>query len=124
MKLIELQKYGDYSVIMRQDEKGNPVITNPFVVAWGAAKDDDGEVMDWGNGHYFDDLFTAVDFARQRGCSVPGYYRLEEIATETITALTENDDIWGWQVVTDRVDLNEHESEYFGIDEEEFEKWK
>lgn len=124
MKLIELQKYGDYSVIMRQGEKGNLIKINPFVVAWGATKDDDGEVVDWGNGHYFDDLFTAVDFARQRGCNVPSYYRLEEIATETITALTEHDDIWGWQVVTDRVDLNEHESEYFGIDEEEFEKWK
>lgn len=124
MKFIELQKYGSYSVVVRQDDKGNPIKINPFVVAWGARKDEDGEVIDWCNGHYFDDLFTAVDFARQRGCTVPSYYRLEEIATIGIEQLTNTDDLVSWSIVTDHIELDDHEAEYFGISVDELNKYK
>ena len=66
MKFIELQKYGNYSVILRQDDNGNPLVIEPFVVAC-MPNIQDGEIIDWAYGHYFDDLFNAVDFARSRG---------------------------------------------------------
>lgn len=124
MKFIELQKYGCYSVIVRQDDKGNPIKIDPFVVAWGVRKDEDGEVIDWYNGNYFYNLFAAVDCARQKGCTVPSYYRLEEIATIAIDNLTNDDDLVSWSIITDEMELDDYEAEYFGISVDELSKYK
>ena len=91
MKMIELQKYGKYSVILRLNEKGNPIAIEPFVVAC-MPRIEDGEVIDWAFGHYFGDLFNAVDFARQKETGM-SYYRLEEIASKAIHEIVSGDEV-------------------------------
>ena len=119
MKLIELQKYGNYSVIVRQDDKGNPIVIDPFVVACGVNKDKDGEVMDWDFGHYFDDLFNATDFARSRGKQIPvQYYRLEEIAGKAIDGLIQDDEDSAYEYFANEIEMDSHEAEYFGLNAE------
>lgn len=115
MKLIELQKYGNYSVIMRQDDKGNPIVIEPFVVACGVNKDKDGEVIDWDFGHYFDDLFRATDFARSRGIGYMQYPRLEEIAGKAVDGLVEDDEDTAYEYFANEIEMDSHEAEYFGL---------
>ena len=116
MKLIELQSYGDYSVVMRQGDNGNPIATQPFVVAYGVNKQN-GEVIDWVRGHYFDDLFNATDFARARGKNIPvQYYRLEEIAGKAIDGLIEDDEESAYEYLAREVEIDYDEAEYFGLD--------
>ena len=92
MKLLELQKYGEYSVILRQDENGNHLLVSPFVVA-AYPNIKDGEVMDWAWGHYFEDLFEAVNYARTRTETYhPNYHRLNEIASKAIDGLVQDDE--------------------------------
>ena len=125
MKLIELQKYGQYSVIVRQDDKGNPIVIEPFVVACGVNKDKDGEVIDWDFGHYFDDLFNATDFARARGKQIPVcYYRLEEIAGKAIDGLIEDDEESAYEYFANEIEMDEHEADYFGLNKELLESYK
>ena len=125
MKLIELQKYDNYSVIVRQDDKGNPIVINPFVVACGVNKDKDGEVIDWSFGHYFDDLFNATDFARARGKQIPvQYYRLEEIAGKAIDGLIQDDEDSAYEYFANEIEMDSHEAEYFGLKPELLDDYK
>lgn len=115
MKFIELQKYENYSVIVRQDDKGNPIVIEPFVVAYGANKDKDGEIIDWDFGRYFDDLFNATDFARSRGTRYMQYSRLEEIASKAIDGLVEDDEDSAYEYFANEIEMDSHEAEYFGL---------
>lgn len=116
MKLVKLQSYGNYSVVMRQDDKGNPIVVQPFVVAYGV-NEQNGEVIDWAYGHYFDDLFNATDFARARGKHIPvQYYRLEEIAGKVIDGLIEDDEESAYEYLAREVEIDYDEAEYFGLD--------
>ena len=124
MKLIELQKYGSYSVIVRQDDKGNPIVIDPFVVAYGVNKDEDGEVIDWGNGHYFGDLFNATDYARARGNGYMQYPRLEEIAGKAIDGLIQDDEDTAYEYLVNEIEMDYHEAEYFGLNTELLEEYK
>lgn len=124
MKFIELQKYGNYSVIVRQDDKGNPLAIDPFVVACGANKDKDGEVIDWDFGHYFGDLFRATDFARSRGTGYMQYPRLEEIASKAIDGLIEDDEETAYEYLVNEIGMDSNEAEYFGIDAELLDGYK
>lgn len=124
MKLIELQKYDNYSVIVRQDDKGNPIAIDPFVVACGANKDKDGEVIDWSFGHYFDDLFNATDFARSRGTGYMQYSRLEEIASKAIDGLVEDDEDTAYEYFANEIEMDSHEAKYFGLNAELLDDYK
>ena len=115
MKFIELQKYGNYSVIVRQDDNGNPIVIEPFVVACGVRKQD-SEVIDWDFGHYFGELFNAVDFARSRGTGRMQYPRLEEIASKAIDGLVEDDEENAYEYFANEMEMDSHEAEYFGLD--------
>lgn len=124
MKLIELQKYGDYSVIVRQDDKGNPIVIEPFVVACGVNKQD-GEVVDWGFGHYFDDLFEAVNYARTKTeIYHPNFHRLCEIASKAIDGLVEDDEETAYEYFANEIEMDSHEAEYFGLNPELLDDYK
>ena len=124
MKFIELQKYGEYSVIVRQDDCGNLIEINPFVVAYGVNKHN-GKVVDWGLGHYFDDLFNATDFARARGKQIPvQYYRLEEIAGKAIDGLVEDDEDTAYEYFANEIEMDSDEAEYFGLNAELLDSYK
>lgn len=125
MKLIELQKYGNYSVIVRQDDKGNPIVIDPFVVVCGANKDKDGEVLDWDFGHYFGDLFDAVNFARTKTETFkPNYYRIDEIASKVIDGLIQDDEETAYEYLAREVEIDSHEADYFGLNKELFDSYK
>lgn len=124
MRFIELQKYGCYSVILRQDDKGNPIVVEPFVVACNP-NIKDGEVIDWAFGHYFDDLFNATDFARARGSQIPvQYYRLEEIAGKAIDGLIQDDEDSAYEYFANEMEMDSHEAEYFGLNAELLDDYK
>ena len=125
MKFIELQKYDNYSVIVRQDNNGNPCVIEPFVVACGVNKDKDGEVMDWDFGHYFGDLFDAVNFARTKTETYrPNYYRLEEIAGKAIDGLVQDDEDSAYEYFANEIEMDSHEAKYFGLNTELLESYK
>ena len=115
MKLIELQKYGCYSVIVRQDDNGNLLVIEPFVVVCNP-NIKDGEVIDWDYGHYFNDLFFASNFARQRGLGYLNYNRLEEIAGKAIDRLIQDDKNSAYEYFATEMEIDDHEAEYFGLD--------
>lgn len=123
MKFIELQKYGNYSVIVRQDDKGNPIVIEPFVVAC-KPNIKDGEVIDWDFGHYFGDLFNATDFARSRGTGCMQYPRLEEIASKAIDGLIQDDEETAYEYFANEIEMDSHEAEYFGLNEELLDDYK
>lgn len=124
MRFIELQKYDDYSVVLRTDENGTPLICNPFVVAY-KPNIKDGEVVDWANGHYFDDLFDAVNYARTRlELYQPNYYRLCEIASKVIDGLIEDDEETAYEYLAREVEIDSHEADYFGLDKELLDSYK
>ena len=125
MKFIELQKYGEYSVIVRQDDKGNPIVIEPFVVAYRASKDKDGEVVEWAMGHYFDDLFNATDFARARGNHIPvQHYRLEEIAGKAMDGLIQDDEESAYEYFAREIEIDSDEADYFGLNQELLDSYK
>lgn len=124
MKFIELRKYGEYSVIVRQDDKGNPCVIEPFVVAY-KPNVKDGEVVDWAMGHYFDDLFNATDFARARGKHIPvQYYRLEEIAGKAIDGLIQDDEESAYEYFAREIEIDSDEADYFGLNQELLDSYK
>lgn len=124
MKFLELQKYGDYSIIVRLDDKGNLVSLQPFVVAY-KPNIKDGEVVDWAQGHYFDDLFNATDFARARGKNIPvQYYRLEEIAGKAIDGLVEDDEDSAYEYFANEIEMDSDEAVYFGLNAELLDSYK
>ena len=59
MNLIELKKYDDldYSLIYRDG-----VTLTPFICAWNPTYDDKGCVIRWSQGHYFNDIDSAVEY--------------------------------------------------------------
>lgn len=119
MKFVELQKFNNYSVIVRQDDKGNPIAIEPFVVVC-MPNIQDGEVIDWTYGHYFDDLFNAVNYARQKGLGYLSYYRLEEIASKAIDGLLLDDEESAYEYFKIEMEMDEKEAEFFGLDLAEF----
>lgn len=124
MRFIELQKYGEYSVIVRQDNKGNPLVIEPFVVAYKPSIKD-GEVVEWAMGHYFDDLFNATDFARSRGKQIPvQYYRLEEIAGKAIDGLIQDDEDSAYEYFANEIEMDSQEAKYFGLNAELLDDYK
>ena len=125
MKFIELQKYGNYSVIVRQDDKGNPLVIEPFVVACGANKDKDGEIVDWDFGHYFGDLFEAVNFARTKTETYhPNFHRLCEIASKAIDGLIEDDTETAYEYFAREIEMDSHEADYFGLNQKLLDSYK
>ena len=125
MRLIELQKYGEYSVIVRQDTNGNPIVIEPFVVACGANKDKDGEVIDWDFGHYFNDLFEAVNYARTKTETYhPNFHRLCEIASKAVDGLVMDDEDMAYEYFANEMEIDSHEADYFGINKELLESYK
>ena len=124
MKFIELQKYGEYSVILRQDDNGKQVSLSPFVAAY-KPNIKDGEVIDWAQGHYFEDLFNATDFARARGKQIPlQYYRLEEIAGKALDGLVQDDEDSAYEYFANEMEMDSHEAEYFGLKAELLDDYK
>ena len=124
MKFIELQKYGSYSVIVRQDDNGNPLAVEPFVVAYKPSIRD-GKIVGWAMGHYFGDLFNATDFARARGKRIPvQYYRLEEIAGKAIDGLVQDDEDSAYEYFANEIEMDSNEAEYFGLDKELLDSYK
>ena len=124
MKFIELQRYGHYSVVIRQDDKGNPCVIEPFVAACGVNKDKDGEIIDWDYGHYFGDLFHATDFARSRGKGCIQYFRLEEIASKAIDGLVQDDEDSAYEYFANEIEMDSHEAECFGLNNERLDDYK
>lgn len=115
MKFIELQNYDSYSVILRLDDKGNLLPVSPFVVAC-KPNIKDGEVVDWAHGHYFEDLFDAVNYARTKlELYHPNYYRLCEIASKAIDGLVEDDEETAYEYFAREIEIDSHEAEYFGL---------
>ena len=124
MKFIELQNYDSYSVILRLNDEGNLFACNPFVVAYKPNRKN-GEIVDWGFGHYFDDLFNATDFARARGKHIPvQYYRLEEIAGKAIDGLIQDDEETAYEYLAREIEIDSEEAEYFGLDDEKLEEYR
>ena len=123
MKFIELQKYDNYSVIVRQDDKGNSCVIEPFVVACNP-NIKDGEVIDWAFGHYFDDLFNATDFARSKGKGNMQYPRLEEIAGKAVDGLIQDDIDSAYEYFANEIEMDSHEAEYFGLNTELLDSYK
>lgn len=124
MKLTELQKYGEYSVILRQDDNGKLLQISPFVVAC-MPNIKDGEVVNWAFGHYFEDLFNAVDFARTKTETFrPSYYRLEEISGKVIDGLIQDDEETAYEYFANEVEMDSHEAEYFGLNTELLDSYK
>ena len=114
MKLIELQKYDNYSVILRQDDNGNNLPTEPFVVACMPTIRE-GEVVEWTYGHY-----ARTKTARYH----PNFYRLEEIASKVIDGLIQDDESSAYEYLANEVEIDSHEAEYFGLNFELVENFK
>ena len=124
MKLTELQKYDSYSLILRQDDEGKPLIVSPFVVA-AYPNIKDGEVVDWAWGHYFEDLFSAVNYARTKTETYHiNYHRLNEIASKVIDGLVQDDEETAYEYLAREVEIDSHEAEYFGLDAELLDDYK
>lgn len=124
MKLIELQKYGEYSVIVRQDDNGNLFHISPFVVACMVNKKD-GEITDWAFGHYFEDLFDAVNFARTKTETYhPNFHRLCEIASKAIDGLIEDDEETAYEYFANEIEMDSDEADYFGLNQELLDSYK
>ena len=124
MKLVELQNYDDYSVVLRTDEKGSPLPCEPFVVAY-KPNIKDGEVIDWSHGHYFDDLFDAINYARTKlELYHPNYYRVCEIASRVIDGLIEDDEESAYEYLAREVEIDDYEAGYFGLDKELLDSYK
>lgn len=119
MEYTELQKYGDYSVILRHNGRGYPITCEPFVVVC-KPNIQNGAVINWWYGHYFQSLTDAVDYARSRGTKQLHYNRLEEIASKLIDGLIENDEDSAYEYFAREIEIDEHEAEYFGLDKSKF----
>lgn len=124
MKFIELQKYDEYSVILRQDDKGNPLPVSPFVVAC-MPNVKDGEIVNWAFGHYFEDLFSAANYARTKTeLYHPNFHRLNEIASKAIDGLLEDDEDSAYEYFAREIEIDDREANYFGLDVEKLEYYK
>ncbi len=124
MKLIELQKYGNCSVIIRQDDCGNLLAVEPFVVAHEVNKRN-GEIVDWGHGHYFGDLFEAANYARTGTENYhPNFHRLCEMASKAIDGLVQDDEETAYEYFASEIEMDSDEAEYFGLNAELLESYK
>lgn len=124
MKFIELQNYDDYSVVLRSDDNGSLLPVEPFVVAY-KPNIKDGEVVGWEHGHYFDDLFDAVNYARTKlELYHPSYYRLCEIASKAIDGLVEDDEETAYEYFANEIEIDSDEADYFGLNKELLDSYK
>lgn len=124
MKFIELQKYDNYSLIVRQDDNGNLIKIEPFVVAF-KPNIKDGKIIDWEAGHYFNDLTNAVNYAiTKMEMYHPNYHRLCEIASKAIDGLVEDDKDTAYEFFANEIEMDNQEAEYFGLNAELLESYK
>lgn len=124
MKFIELQRYGEYSVILRQDDNGKRLHISPFVVAC-MPNIKDGEVVSWAFGHYFEDLFEAANCARTKTETYhPNFHRLCEIASKAIDGLVEDDEETAYAYLASEIEMDSREAEYFGLNTELLDDYK
>lgn len=101
-----IAEYGQYAVIKRDTD------FEPYVVAW--CLQDDGM---WEHGHYFSDLFDAVDYAKSQADEGRiSYNRMSEIATKAIDGLFEDDSESAYEYCKDEIEMTEEEMDYFGVE--------
>lgn len=104
-----IAEYGQYAVIKRDTD------FEPYVVAW--CLQDDGT---WEHGHYFSDLFDAVDYAKSKADERHiSYDRISEIATKAIDGLFElgnDDEDSAYEYCENEVKMTEKEMDYFGVE--------
>lgn len=55
---LTIAKNGEYTLLMRFGEDEKPVKCQPYVVAWLYESESDT----WAQGHYFDDIKSAVEY--------------------------------------------------------------
>lgn len=80
----------------------------PFIVAHYFNKEDNT----WGAGHYFVDIFSAINFWRYKVMNIPTYDRLTEIATHAIHQIANETTDYFFEDIA----LEENEMEYFDIE--------
>ena len=98
----------DYALIYRGTRD------NPWVAAWGLENIKRGE--SWAQGHYFEELFDAMEYIRMKQ-GKPNWYRMDEIASKAIDKLIENDPYDAEEFLREEIDLDLEEAQYFCIDE-------
>lgn len=105
--IIEEYPEIDYTIMKRKTN------FQPWMAVWGLNKEDGC----WSNGHYFEKLEEAVDWVQYQ---LKGIHRekVEEIATQLIDYVKENDDLD--EVLDDYgIELDYSEREFFCLDEDE-----
>lgn len=104
--VVVIEEYPDIDyTLLRRDAS-----FQPYVAAWGLNK----ETGNWNQGHYFEDLFDALNYIRTKRGKI-SYWRMDEIASKAIDGLFE-DDPWEAEIYCeDTLELDDDEKEYFGI---------
>lgn len=82
----------------------------PWVAAWRYNK----ENASWGQGHYFEELFDAMEYIRTKQ-GKPNWYRLDEIASKAIDGLIEDDPYEAEEYLRNEIEITDEEAEYFCI---------
>ena len=117
MKVLALKTMGDYSLIVRITDDGLLVPVAPYVIAYKYNKKN----KDWEHGKYFEDIDNALNYLKVKN-SMPHYDRLNEIASHSIQALIEYDEIIASDVLTDDLDITPEEVSYFNINPDLFDE--
>lgn len=81
----------------------------PWVAAWGY-----NGTNSWSQGHYFENLETAMEYIRMKQ-GKPNWYRLDEIASKAIDKIIEDDPYEAEDFLKDELELSDEEAEYFCI---------
>lgn len=114
MKFIELEEYGDYSLLLKEDKNGFKCETYPYIVAYKPNKIENNEVIEWAQGYYFKDLFVAIDFIRSKAGYI-SYFRLDNIALMAIKELIEEAKEEAYLYLKNEMDISEVEAYHFNI---------
>lgn len=105
-----IAEYGQYVVIQRDTD------FEPYVVANGLHEDGT-----WNYGHYFSNLFDAVDYAKLKADeSYIPYARMSEIASRAIDGLFElgnDDEDRAYGYCENEIEMTEEEMDYFGVEQ-------
>ena len=102
-----ISKYGKYTIIKRETD------FEPYIVTYNLQED-----SKWDFGHYFSDLFSAVDYAKAHADeSHISYIRMSEIASKAIVGLFEDDSESAYEYLINEIEMDEIEMKYFGVKE-------